>query len=222
MTMYPSARDQSTSDNIRKSRSAAHAGPFARWRFSTLAPKAALLSTLLAAATAAPTAHATEQPGGSSSTNKPSASARPAKPSKTTTSTTLAAATAPMNDTVVPAASNEQVTAATYVYLGEYECDFKQVVQITASQRYPAYLDLRFGKSVYLMKPVVSPTGAIRLEDVRGEALLVQIARKSMLLNTKTGSRMVDECVSATQRSLIEAARSTAVEVAMPSKSMMK
>jgi hypothetical protein len=33
---------------------------------------------------------------------------------------------------------------------------------------------------------------------------------------------MVDECVSATQRSLIEAARTTAVEVAMPSKSMLK
>ena len=38
------------------------------------------------------------------------------------------------------------------------------------------------------MKPVLSSTGAIRLEDVRGETLMVQIASKSMLLNVKTRS----------------------------------
>ena len=163
--------------------------------------------------------HAAESVTVSPGTKKPPATA---KATKTATPSKTIAAAAPMNDSVVPGATDEQITAATYVYLGEYECDFKQVVHITASQNHPAYLDLRFGKSVYLMKPVVSPTGAIRLEDVRGEALLVQIARKSMLLNTRTGSRMVDECVSATQRSLIEAARTTAVEVAMPANSSTK
>ena len=47
------------------------------------------------------------------------------------------------------------------------------------------------------MKPVLSSTGAIRLEDVHGETLMVQIASKSMLLNVKTARRIVDECVSA-------------------------
>ena len=50
-------------------------------------------------------------------------------------------------------------------------------------------------------------TGAIRLEDVRGEALMVQIASKSMLLNVKTGHRIVDACVSPKQRELMEAAK---------------
>jgi hypothetical protein len=62
-------------------------------------------------------------------------------------------------------------------------------------------------KSVYVMKPVLSSTGAIRLEDVRGETLMVQIAAKSMLLNVKTGHRIVDACVSPKQRELMEAAK---------------
>ena len=49
--------------------------------------------------------------------------------------------------------------------------------------KFPGYAELRFGKSVYVMKPVASETGAIRLEDVKGETLVIQIANKSMLLN---------------------------------------
>ena len=108
------------------------------------------------------------------------------------------------------AASAEQVSAAERVFHGEYVCDFKQTVQIQASEKHPAYVDLRFGPSSYLMKPVLSSTGAIRLEDVRGQTLMIQIASKSMLLNVKTGTRLVDECVCPKQRELIEAARQTA------------
>ena len=54
---------------------------------------------------------------------------------------------------------------------------------------------------------MLSSTGAIRLEDVRGETLMVQIASKSMLLNTMTARRIVDECISPKQRELIEAAK---------------
>ena len=108
------------------------------------------------------------------------------------------------------AASEEQVSVAERVYYGEYFCDFKQTVQIKASEKHPAYVDLRFGPSTYLMKPVLSSTGAVRLEDVKGTALMVQIPSKSMLLNVKTGTRLVDECVCPQQRELIEAARQAA------------
>ena len=57
------------------------------------------------------------------------------------------------------------------------------------------------------MKPVLSATGAIRLEDVRGETLMVQIASKSMLLNVKTAQRIVDDCVSPKQRELMAEAK---------------
>jgi len=66
---------------------------------------------------------------------------------------------------------------------------------------------VKHGKNTYVMKPVLSSTGALRLEDLREEALMVQIASKSMLLNTKTGTRIVDACVSPKQREMADAAK---------------
>ncbi len=108
---------------------------------------------------------------------------------------------------VVPDAQPEQVKAAELVYYGMYECEFSQTVNITQSPKYPAYVDLKHGKNDWLMKPVLSSTGAIRLEDVRGETLMVQIASKSMLLNVKTAHRIVDDCMSAKQRELVAEAK---------------
>ena len=50
------------------------------------------------------------------------------------------------------------------------------------------------------MKPVVSSTGAVRLEDVKGNALLIQILTKSMVMDPKAGRRLVDGCVHDVQR----------------------
>jgi hypothetical protein len=105
------------------------------------------------------------------------------------------------------AATPEQIDAAERVYYGVYDCEFKQTIDIVASPKYPSYVEVKHGKAGYLMKPVLSSTGAIRLEDVRGETLMVQISSKSMLLNVKTAQRIVDDCVSAKQRELIESAR---------------
>ncbi len=108
---------------------------------------------------------------------------------------------------IIPAASAEQVDAAERVYYGVYDCEFNQTIQIVASAKHPSYVDIKHGKADYLMKPVLSSTGAIRLEDVRGETLMVQISAKSMLLNVKTARRLVDDCISPKQRELNEAAR---------------
>jgi hypothetical protein len=108
---------------------------------------------------------------------------------------------------IILAASAEQVDAAERVYYGVYDCEFNQSIQIVASAKHPSYVDIKHGKADYLMKPVLSSTGAIRLEDVRGETLMVQIAAKSMLLNVKTARRLVDDCISPKQRELNEAAR---------------
>jgi hypothetical protein len=98
-----------------------------------------------------------------------------------------------------PAATPEQVAAASRVYYGHYHCEFNQSVSIAADPKYPSYVDVQHLNASYVMKPVVSETGAIRLEDVGGETLMVQIANKSMLLNVKTGHRVVDDCQSADQ-----------------------
>ena len=94
------------------------------------------------------------------------------------------------------AATPAQLAAADRVFYGTYLCEFDKSVQVSSLPKFPGYAELRFGKSVYVMKPVASETGAIRLEDVKGETLVVQIANKSMLLNVKTGQRLLDGCVS--------------------------
>ena len=58
------------------------------------------------------------------------------------------------------------------------------------------------------MKPVLSSTGALRLEDVKGQTLLLQIANKSMLMDQKAGRRVVDGCVHEKQKAAALAAAS--------------
>lgn len=107
---------------------------------------------------------------------------------------------------VPPEADADQVSAAGRVYYGAYDCEFKQSIDITANPKFGSYVDVKFGKLVFTMKPVLSSTGAIRLEDILGETLMVQISSKSMMLNVKSGHRMVDDCVSPEQRAAIEKA----------------
>jgi hypothetical protein len=107
----------------------------------------------------------------------------------------------------LPVALPEQIDAAERVYYGTYECEFNQTIHIAKSPRQAAFVSLTSGKSTWLMKPVLSTTGAVRLEDVRGETLMVQIATKSMLLNVKTSHRIVDDCISPRQRELIAEAK---------------
>ncbi|HWK82579.1 MAG TPA: hypothetical protein VNS61_02490 [Caldimonas sp.] len=108
----------------------------------------------------------------------------------------------------IPDASPEQIKAAQLVYYGRYDCEFNQTVDITQSAKHSGYVDVKHAKlGEWLMKPVLSTTGAVRLEDVKDETLMVQIASKSMLLNVKTAHRIVDDCISPKQHELIDAAK---------------
>lgn len=142
-----------------------------------------------------------------SNSTKPKPVAKPA--AKTHASAAAKKVVVPPKVEYVPAepATEEQIEAAERVYYGVYDCEFKQTISIVKSEKFPAFVDVKHGKASYLMKPVLSSTGAIRLEDIRGETLMVQIASKSMLLNVKTAQRLVDDCVSPRQHELIESAR---------------
>jgi hypothetical protein len=130
-----------------------------------------------------------------------------AKPaSRAATHANTPAQVAPTADAALVPASTEQQSAAAQVYYGNYRCDFGEKIQVSENATFPAYVDLRFGKTTYLMKPVLSPTGAIRLEDVRGQTLLLQIANKSMLMNVQTNTRLVDDCINPRQRAAAERA----------------
>jgi len=109
--------------------------------------------------------------------------------------------------TRLPPASDEQRDAAQLAYVGDYACEFSQKLKVAANPTDPAYIDVRFGKRLFTMKPILSSTGALRLEEVVGDALMIQIPFKSMLLDNRLGQRLVDECVHEKQ-SLAKAAAS--------------
>ncbi|MFT3816916.1 MAG: hypothetical protein QM750_04700 [Rubrivivax sp.] len=100
----------------------------------------------------------------------------------------------------LPAADDEQKVAAALAHLGDYECEFNEKVEIEKNSRFEGYLDVKHRKSLWTMKPVLSKTGALRLEDVKGRTLLLQIANKSMLMDVKIGQRLVDNCIHEKQR----------------------
>lgn len=129
----------------------------------------------------------------------------PAQPKPKPKATRPAAKKPPAAPTL-PDATPEQIEAATLVFYGRYDCELNQSIEVTPNAKRAGYIDVKHGKSTWMMKPVLSSTGAVRLEDVKGQTLVVQIANKSMLMDTKAGRRLVDECVSARQRELIEAA----------------
>ncbi len=144
------------------------------------------------------------------------AAAKPApKPAAPSSKRTGKAAPAPPPDTTPPQASIEQIQAANQVLYGTYDCEFNQKITVERNARYEGYVDLTHAKLRYVMKPVVSPIGAIRLEDVRGKTLMVQIAYKSMLLDVQIGQRLVDDCVHDVQVALKREADKAAANAAV-------
>lgn len=107
-------------------------------------------------------------------------------------------------DKPLPAADQDQLAAAERALQGEYACEFDQKIDVGMSPKSPGYLLVKFKNSVFTMKPVLSSTGALRLEDVTGRTLWIQIANKSMLMDTKIGQRMVDNCVHPEQAKFVK------------------
>ncbi len=122
------------------------------------------------------------------------------------------AATAP-REAPLPEATAAQMEATAMVLFGHYDCDFGQAVEVALNPKSPGYVDVRLAKQSWIMKPVLSSTGALRLEDVKARILLLQIANKSMLMDVVAGKRLVDECLHEKQREAM-AARALAVAAA--------
>ena len=132
---------------------------------------------------------------------------------KPTAKATTSAAKAPAKSAApapveapLPNAKGDQLAAADMAHYGDYACDFDQTVKVAVAPKNTGYVDVHFNKQSWTMKPVLSSTGALRLEDVNGRMLMLQIANKSMLMDTKIGQRLVDGCVHEKQRMAIAAA----------------
>jgi hypothetical protein len=120
----------------------------------------------------------------------------------------------PPPEPVLTDADEAQLAAAERAYLGNYACEFKETVVIEKHPKVAGYINVAWKKYLFTMKPVLSSTGALRLEDVTGRTLMIQIANKSMLLDTKIGQRMLDDCVHPEQEKLMAAAK--AAQIADP------
>ncbi len=147
-----------------------------------------------APAAASPTGKAGACPAGTrcaQGTTAPAGQATRARVPPPTTAEQLAA---------LPPAEEAQRAASDLVHYGKYVCDDRFEVFIERNQIAQGYVDVRYKRDIWVMKPVASNTGAVRLEDTKGRVLLVQIPFKSMLLNTQTGQRIVDSCQHEVQK----------------------
>jgi hypothetical protein len=145
---------------------------------------------LLACATGVAAQTAPSKPG--TATRKPAAkTTRPAPPP-------------PKETSLTPPASQEQLDAAERALFGDYECEFNQKINVSLHPKEAGYIEVKHLNKVFTMRPVMSSTGALRLEDVRGQTLLLQIANKSMLMDVKAGKRIVDSCTHASQREFMK------------------
>lgn len=107
------------------------------------------------------------------------------------------AAPAPPAQPPLAAADDAQREAAAMTHVGDHQCELGQKLHLHATPGHEGYIDVEFGKRRFTMKPVLSRTGALRLEDVTGRMLLLQIAVKSMLMDVQAGNRVADDCVHA-------------------------
>jgi len=96
--------------------------------------------------------------------------------------------------------SAEQLGTADRVLLGQSRCEFDQSVNVAAVPGQKGWFNVEYKGKSYLMAPEHTTTGAVRLEDKKAGMMWLQIANKSMLMNSRIGQRMVDNCVHPSQK----------------------
>jgi hypothetical protein len=161
-------------------------------------PTLTALTTLGAALALSLALPATAQ---TSPATKPAAKAPAKAPAKTAAKPRAKAP--PPAELPLPTASSDQLDAANMAHLGDYDCEFDQKVTLEPHDKTPGYIQMKQKAQAWVMKPVLSSTGALRLEDVKGRMLMIQIANKSMVMDTQIGQRLVDGCVHEKQRAFM-------------------
>jgi hypothetical protein len=143
--------------------------------------------------------------------SKPAAKAAPAKAAPAKAAAAKPASRREAVELSTPLEDNDpsdkltsaELEIAKRVYVGDIPCELGAKVVIKARKR-EGYFLVTHGINRFVMHPVESRTGAIRLEDPARGALFLQIANKSMLMNQKEGKRLADECMSPEQAKVAE------------------
>lgn len=103
------------------------------------------------------------------------------------------------------APEQERVVVAEQVHTGRMQCELGNFVTVIADPQNAGAFLVQIKQHKFHMVPVVSSTGAIRLEDAQAGAMWLQLANKSMLMNSKIGQRMADDCQSPDQAAVAQA-----------------
>lgn len=109
----------------------------------------------------------------------------------------------PINQPEMPLAQ-ELMPLAEQVQTGKMVCE-GSTVEVHPHPQTQGYFVLRMGHHHYVMAPVATHSGALRMEDTKLGAVWIQLANKSMLMNQKLGRRMADECQSPAQMVVAQA-----------------
>jgi hypothetical protein len=156
--------------------------------FRTLTAAAALSTLVLSSAFA--------------QTAAPAAKAKP-KAAVAKKSTKAAEPVSATNDNLNPA----QLSLADRVLTGVAECEFKEKVDVEKIPGHNGNFKVTFDHKTYVMVPEETTTGAIRLVDLSGAVVWIQIPLKSMLMNQKEHHRLVDGCQEDEQRIAVQSSQ---------------
>ena len=107
------------------------------------------------------------------------------------------------NDNLNPA----QLSIADRVMTGVADCEFKEKVDVEKIPGHTGNFKVTYNKKSYVMVPEETTTGAIRLVDLSGAVVWIQIPMKSMLMNQKEHHRLVDGCQEDEQRIAVQASQ---------------
>jgi hypothetical protein len=99
----------------------------------------------------------------------------------------------------------DELALAERVHVGRIPCELGASVTVTPDPTAPGYFQMQGRNFSYRMFPVMTSTGAVRLEDPKAGAVWLQLGNKSMLMNQKQGVRLADECMSPDQMMMAQA-----------------
>ena len=106
---------------------------------------------------------------------------------------------------VTESINEQQMEIATRVHTGPARCEFQQQVHVKPVEGQPGQFQVNYKNAVYRMVPEETTSGAVRLQDKKAGVVWIQIPAKSMLMNSKVGQRLVDNCMHAEQQLAAEA-----------------
>jgi hypothetical protein len=134
-----------------------------------------------------------------SGTNSASASASNAEKPAPATKKTAGKKIARKAATPVVAEADEQEPDTAGSIVTEYKCELGNNLTVFANIGDDDHIALKWGKRLHRLERVSTTTGAVRFENRRYGLLWIGIPAKSMLLDSKTGHQLANECKSPEQ-----------------------